>query len=169
MALQESLIQFEERPEWLKVIIPGQRNRPLLALYTVCLLIWAVMLGWVVVYVVRNPGFDFVNIALVVLWVLVWLWFGRILWARWQHNAADREILFINKEQLIVRRPVSLLGPTTTYDMKFVSPFYYSPTHHCPAFDYGYQYVYFGQGLAKAEATGLIGRLNSTYFPDDEE
>src|SRR5262245_32235523 len=111
MALQNSLIQFEQRPEWLKVTIPGQRNRLLLALYSGCLLIWVGMLVWVILYVIRHPGFSFVNIALVLLWVFIWLWFGRILWGRWQHNAASREILFINKEQLIVRRPVSLLGP----------------------------------------------------------
>jgi hypothetical protein len=169
MTAQQGVIQFEQRPEWLKVVIPGQRNRLLFALYSVCLLIWAVMLGWVIVYVTRNPGFGFVNIVLIILWALIWLWFGRILWARWQHHAANREILFINEEQLIVRRPVSLLGPTTTYDMKFVSPFYYSDKHHCPVFDYGYQHVYFGQGLAKEEADALIGRLNAAYFPDEED
>ena len=66
---------------------------------------------------------SFVLTVLVILMLLVWLWFGRrFIWRWWQYHMANREILFINKEVLIVRRPVSILGLTDAYDMNHLSP-----------------------------------------------
>jgi hypothetical protein len=161
-------ILYEQRPEWLKVTLPGQRNSALFALYSLLLIIWAAALVIVVGYVLREPGFGWVNIALVLLWALLWLWFGRSLWRAWQYHAATRELLFINREQLIVRRPVSILGPTQSYDMAHVTPFYFSPKHGCPAFDYAFQHVYFGQGLPATIGQELVVELNRRFFPDAE-
>jgi hypothetical protein len=162
-------IKFEERTEWLKVILPGQRNWILFALHTVLLATWLITFIWIVGYLWRESGLGFVMISLLVLWLLVWLWFGRKLWNMWQYHAADREILFINKAQLIVRRPVSILGPTDTYDMRYVGPFYYSEKHRGPAFDYAFQHVYFGHNLSESEAKALTLALNQRFFPDADD
>jgi hypothetical protein len=162
-------ITYEQRPEWLKVTIPGRRSSLLFLLYTLLLLIWAAALIGIVGYVLRVPGFGWVNIALVIFWAIIWLWFGRFLWRAWQYHAATREILFINKEQLIVRRPVSILGSTNVYDMKHVTPFYFSDKHRRPAFDYAYQHVYFGQALDERQSLALVAELNGRFFPDEDE
>jgi hypothetical protein len=162
-------IKFEQRPEWLKVTLPGQRNWLMLVLHTILLVTWLVSLVWIAGFLFRERGLGFVMIVLLVLWLLIWFWFGRKLWNMWQYHAADREILFINKEQLIVRRPVSILGPTDNYDMRYVTPFYYSDKHGSPAFDYAFQHVYFGHNLSENEAKALVLALNQRFFPDADD
>jgi hypothetical protein len=169
MKIAESGISFEETPERLKVVVPVRASRLLRVVYSVSLVVWFGMLLVVVTYVLRGLSSSFVLTALLVLWTIVWFWFGRFLWNRWQYYAANREILFIDEEQIIVRRPVSILGQTTSYDLAHVSPFYYSEQHACPAFDYAYLHVYFGQSLPAEDARELITELNSRYFPGDEE
>ena len=160
---------FEENVERLKITLPIRSNWFLFGLFTVCILVWVGMSG-VILWALLTQGFEFVLVVLLLLWLIIWYWLGQILWRQWQYYAANREILFINKEQLIVRRPVSILGLTTVYDMKHISPFYGSDKHHCPAFDYGHQSVYFGHGLAADGTQQLIKYLNSRFFPqvDDE-
>jgi hypothetical protein len=169
MLPQNEVIHFEQKPEWLKVTMPDQRSRPLFFLFTVCLVAWLVALVWIVSFLLTERGMNLVLVILLLLWLLIWLWFGRKLWHMWQYHAADREILFINQKQLIVRRPVSILGPTDTFDMRHVSAFYFSEKHSCPAFDYAYQHVYFGQRLPSDEARKLVTALNSRFFSDADE
>ncbi len=168
MIAQIEGVQLEEKPEWLKVVLPIRRNWVLFGLFTACLVIWFLMLSGIVAAMLRE-GFGFVLNVMLIVWLIIWLWFGRVLWGRWQYYAADREVLFINEEQLIVRRPVSILGKTDVYDMKHVSPFYFSDKHHCPAFDYGFQHVYFGQDLAADRAGQLLVLLNDRYYPDQDD
>jgi hypothetical protein len=169
MQAEVSTIRYEQKPEWLKVTLPDQRNWLLFTVFTVCLVAWLVMLVWIVSFLWTERGLNLVLVILLLLWLLIWFWFGRKLWSMWQYHAADREILFINRNQLIVRRPVSILGSTESYDMRHVSPFYFSEKHGCPAFDYAYQHVYFGQRLPSDEAGKLIATLNSHFFPDADE
>ena len=161
-------ITFEEKPEWLKVTLPERRNWLSFSIFSVALLGWVGMLGWIVYFLATERAIHIVLFLLLLGWLGIWLWFGRFLWTRWQYYAADREILFINAEQLIVRRPVSILGITDNYDMRYVSPFYFSDKHNCPAFDYAFQHVYFGHHLTADEVQQLIAKLNALYFPDDE-
>jgi hypothetical protein len=168
-------IQFEETPERLKFSWPLRRQGFLLGLFSLTLLVWLVMLVGMAIYLVRDvmlagERFSFVFSVMLLIWLAVWIWFGRVLWRRWQYYAANREILFINQEQMIIRRPVSILGLTDGYDMQHVSPFYYSDKHHCPVFDYGYQHVYFGHALPQDDAEKLVGALNGRFFPhlDDD-
>lgn len=162
-------IIFEESGQRLKVILPLGLNRPVFVLHTLALFVWLGMLIAVLVYLLRGLSSSFVLTAILLLWILVWLWFGRFLWTRWQYNAATREVLFVDAEQFIIRRPVSILGLTWAYDMAHVSRLYYSEQHHCPAFDYAYQHVYFGQALPKERAKSLVEDLNGRYFPDEPE
>lgn len=164
-------IAFEETPDWLKIVLPVRRNWILFVLFTILLAIWLVMLVGGVVFTVRDvalsgEAFAFVFTLMLLALLFILFRFGRVLWNQWQYYAADREILFVNEEQLIVRRPVSILGLTDGYDMKHVSPFYYSEKHHCLAFDYAYQHVYFGRDLEPEEGQLLISFLNEHYFPD---
>jgi hypothetical protein len=168
-------IQLEETPQRLKISWPLQRPWLLFALFSVALIVWLVMLVWMLIYLGRDvmgagERFTFVLSVMVIIWLLVWLWFGRILNKRWQYVAANREILFINKTELIIRRPVSIFGITDAYDMQHVSPFYVSEKYNCPVFDYGYQHVYFGQALSQDEAEALVALLNGRFFPhwDDD-
>ena len=165
----EQGVLFEESPERLKITIPVKVNWILFSLHTLALAIWLVMVGLIVIYLFRGLSNSFVLTVLILLWTLMWLWFGRFLWNRWQYHAANREILFIDEEQLIVRRPMSILGITNVYDINYVSPFYYSDKHHCVAFDYAYAHVYFGHSLDETVAKAFVADLNERYFPDDED
>jgi hypothetical protein len=107
--------------------------------------------------------------ALLLIWLVVWLLLGKFVWTRWQYQAANREVVFIDDEQIIIRRPVSILGITTAYDINYVSPFYYSDKHNCPAFDYAYMHVYFGRTISALEAQQLIDQLNFRLFPELED
>ncbi|MCI0395092.1 MAG: hypothetical protein L0332_26385 [Chloroflexi bacterium] len=164
----DTRVVFEETPARLKVVIPDKTNWLLFGLYSLALLVWLGMFVVVLRFLFQGPG-NAVLAILLFLWSLIWLWFGRFLWGRWQYYAANREILFIDREQLILRRPVSILGLTTSYDRRHAGPFYYSDKHHCPAFDYAYQHVYFGHSLPAAEAQQLVKTLNARYFPDEED
>jgi hypothetical protein len=165
----KATIQISEEADRLKVVIPERINWFILGLYSVALVAWLAMLAVIMFYLTRGFSTNLVLIILLVIWIGVWLMFGRFLWKRWQNQAANREILFIDGEQLILRRPVSLLGLTNSYDFQHVSPFYYSDRHHCVAFDYAYLHVYFGQGISREQADSLINGLNSRYFPEQGE
>lgn len=176
MSAETDGIHFQETPEWLKIVLPVRRNWLLFVLFTVLLAVWIVMLVVGIVFTVRDvamSGEPFAFVFTVMLLVLLFILFrfGRILWGQWQYYTANREIIFVNEDRLIVRRPVSILGTTDAYDMKHVSPFYYSEKHDCPAFDYAYQHVYFGRDLERDGAEGLIAYLNERYFAglDDED
>jgi hypothetical protein len=160
-------IIFEENEQRLKVIIPTGVNWPVFILHTVALLVWLGMLIAVLVYLVRGLSSSFVLTLILLFWILIWLWFGRFLWTRWQYNAANREVLFVEPEQFIIRRPVSILGLTWVYDIKHIEGLYYSEQHSCPAFDYAYQHVYFGRTLDEDQARSLVDELNRRYFPNE--
>lgn len=171
-------ITLEDKPEWLKVVLPVKRNWPLLVLFSALLLLWVVMAVGMIIFLIRDviigsPRSAFVLGVIVLVWLVIWYYVGRAVSRRWQYYTADREILFINKERLIIRRPVWLWGLTEAFDMSYVRPFYISEKHHCPTFDYGNQKVYFGTSLVDEEAQRLIKTLNTLYFrnydPDFED
>ncbi|MDX1616838.1 MAG: hypothetical protein R3300_21195 [Candidatus Promineifilaceae bacterium] len=158
-------VKFEANEGRLKVTVPIEVNPFLVALFTIALIAWLGMLILVGQFLFDEATSNFVLTVLVLIWLLIWLWFGRFLWRRWQYYAASREILFIDDEQLILRRPLSLLGSTTVYDRSHLSPFYVSERHDCPAFDYAYLHVYFGQSLNQEAARQLVDDLNRRFFP----
>lgn len=177
MRLGEGRVTLEERPEWQKIVMPAERNWLLFGLYTVLLVIWSGMFIVILVGLFSNQ-FDFEIRALFVwvwrilmlLWLFIWIWFARRwLWRYWQYYAAAREILFINPEELIIRRPVSLLGVTDVYDMKHVKPFVYNADEKAISFEYGVRPIHFGRGLTPTEAQELTSLLNHRYFPDAGE
>lgn len=165
---QIGTLEIEEDQERLKIILPLKRNRLLLSLFSLLIVVWLAMTVAIIAAMLREHYTWLLNLMLLI-WLGIWAWFGRVLWRRWQFFAAGREILFINHERLILRRPLSLLGPTDAYDMKHVTPFYRSDLHSCPTFDYAFQHVYFGQSLPVDEATQLIAALNRRFFAEDEE
>lgn len=169
MRASEKTITFEEGEDRLKVVLPSGVNWPALILHSLALIVWLGMLVAVLVYLLDGRSSSFVLTAILLLWLLVWLWFGRFLWTRWQYHAANREVLFIEPEQLVIRRPVSILGLTWAYDMAHISRLYYSESHGCPAFDYAYSHVYFGRSLGEDQAYQLIETLNDRYFPEHSD
>lgn len=166
-------IQFEENNERLKIIMPARKQWAYFGLYSIMLLLWTGMFVYGTIFTVQIASsgerfaFAFTAMLLGLLYLLYRL--GKMVWSQWQYYAANREILFIHKEMLILRRPVSIFGITTAYDRAHVTPFYYSEKHHCPAFDYGHQHVYFGYDLPANPATRLIGYLNARYHPNHDE
>lgn len=171
-------ITLTDQPEWLKVVMPIHRNWLLLLVFSLALLVWLVFIVGMVMYLIRDvmqagERFTFAFSVILLLWLAIWLWLGKLVWRRWQYYAAGREIMFLNKDRLIMRRPVSIWGLTEAFDMGYVRPFYVSDRHHCPTFDYGSQKVYFGTSLTDSEAASLIKTLNALYFrghdPDDDE
>jgi hypothetical protein len=158
---------IEELEDSLKVTVPIERNWGLLILFSFTLIVWLGMLIIILTYLIGRSSSSIVQTVILIIWVLVWLRFGRFLWNRWQYFAANREILFVDQEQVVIRRPVSILGHTTTYDRQHIGEFYISERHQCPTFDYAYLNVYFGQSLAMEEAEALVGELNARLFKDD--
>lgn len=158
-------IVFHENDNSLKVTLPLGVNWLAFSLHSFAVLVWLGMLSAVLSYLFRGLSSSIVLTVILLLWLLVWLWFGRFLWTRWQYHAANREVLFVETEQFIIRRPVSILGLTWVYDMSHIEGLYYSEQHHCPAFDYAYQHVYFGRTLDEEPARHLVKELNRRFFP----
>jgi hypothetical protein len=143
-------VTFEENPERLKIVLPVRRNWLLVALFSACLIAWAVTLFIVAQFLIRDV-------------ILAGSRFA------WQYVAANREIVFIYKdEQVIVRRPLSLLGITTAYDFDFVSPFYYDDKRQSLAFRYGQRLANFGDALSPADAQQVIEYVNYRFFPEED-
>lgn len=171
---QISHITFAENEERLKIVLPLLRNWPLFILFTSSMLIWIGMIVVILLFLVRDvlpqrERYTFVLTVMILTWLVLWYYLGRVVWNRWQYYTADREILFINKEMLIVRRPISILGITDAYDMQYINPFYYNHEHHCLAFDYGSKRIYFGEQLLEEDAHRLLRYLNHRFFPDYED
>lgn len=160
-------VTIEELEDSLKVTIPIERNWGLLILFSFTLIVWLGMLIIILIYLIGRYSSSIIQTVILIIWVLIWLRFGRFLWNRWQYFASNREILFFDQELVVIRRPVSILGHTTTYDRQHISKFYISERHQCPTFDYAYLHVYFGQNLAMEEAEALVEELNSRSFKDE--
>lgn len=172
-------VHFEENPERLKVVMPIKRNRPLAITYSVLLLLWLVTSVWGLVYTIRiafsGERYAFVFTLMLLLLLYIYYRFGGFIRRQWAHFISPRELLFINRERLILRRPVSIWGNTDAYDMQHVSPIYLGEKTQALTFDYGHQHIHFGEGLGVEAQKALRGVLNNRYFPasvtedDDEE
>ena len=162
-------VLFEETPDRLKVTLPVRRNWAWFLLFTLLLLLWFAGLIWGVIFTIRDAALSGERYAIVftimlLVWLYLWYRLGKIVWKQWKYYVAAREILFFEKDLLIIRRPVSVLGITDAYDFDFVSPFFHSDENRCPGFDYGNQRIYFGQGLEAESSQQLVQVLNARYF-----
>lgn len=153
--------------------MPVKRQTGFLIIYNLLLLVWIAMMVGGVILTIRTAfsgeryAFVFTVLLLILLFILYR--FGSFLRWQWGFYTANREILYLNKERLIIRRPVSIFGPTDAYDMQHVSPFYTAGATGSPAFKYGNHEVLFGQALAAVSARQLVDSLNRLYFPDHED
>ncbi|MBK7216311.1 MAG: DUF2244 domain-containing protein [Candidatus Promineofilum sp.] len=166
-------VRFEQSPQRLKIVLPVRRNWPLFAIYTILELTWFVMLIGGLVFLARiafsGERYALVFVVMLLVLLLILFRFGRFLSRQWATYATNREILFINREELIVRRPISIWGNTDVYGMEHVTPFYLSDKPRALAFDYGYRHIYVGEALSPEARAGLRQFLNSTYFPGQDE
>ena len=179
---------MEEKSNEVQAVVPKKRKRlrttilsspdghifltglSLTLLFLVWLGLTLIGLREIVDVFTENPDLpgSFIAIlgAILIAGWLVWTWFGyRFIWRWWQYHLARREILFINKDMLIVRRPVSILGLTDAYDMGYVTPLFYHDKHSAVGFEYGSRTILFAANLPRREADWLIVRLNDRYFP----
>jgi len=176
MQLDDGRIAIEEKPEWQKIVYPAERNWLALVVYSILLLIWLGMAGFMLVSLFGPFGVEGIGTTFIVAWRLllifwlgVWIWFAhRWLWRYWQYYAASREILFLNNEELILRRPVSLLGITDVYDRQHISHIAIEPRQKGLTFAYGTRTILFGLGLTPAERGELAAMINLRYFPHYE-
>lgn len=173
MRLANTNLQIEENDERLKIVLPLKRQWPGLIAYSFLLLIWLGLLLLFVVYLFRPPLGDAVSTAyrigwrlLILIWLVVWgRYLGYYVLRGWQFYAASREILFINRQLLIIRRPVSIFGLTDAYDMQYVSPFYQHERSRNLAFQYGKtNHILLGLGLSTSEQGVLLSYLNQRFF-----
>jgi hypothetical protein len=171
-------ILIEEEERWQKIIMPAEKSTPLFIFYSIAMILWAVSTVWLIYQLFQPLSIDrpfTTNLVFRLIWIsllVTWYWFAkRFLWGFWQYYAANREILFINKEEFIIRRPVSLLGVTNVYDMKHIESLYYDDEKGSPTLQYGVQPVQFGQALSKQEGIELVSLLSHRHFPhlEDEE
>lgn len=166
-------VHFEQTPERLKIVLPSKRRWQYLILYTILVLAWCVMMVWGVVFFIQiilsGESYRFVFGAMILILLFILFRFGRFLFRQWAQQLSNREVVFINLEELIFRRPVSIWGNTDVYDMKHVTPFYESGNPRALAFDYGYRHIYMGEALTPDARQSLRQFLNQTYFPGREE
>jgi len=142
-----SQVHFEQTAERLKIVIPVRRNWPYLLVYSVLVFLWLGMVVWGSIFLGQilfsGQSYRFLFAAMIVIMLLVLFRFGRFLGRQWATYLTDREVIFVNQEELIVRRPVSIWGNTDVYDM---------------------QHVTFGSGLTTEARQALLQFLNRTYF-----
>jgi hypothetical protein len=162
-------VRFEQSPQRLKIVLPVRRHWVFFGIYTILEIVWVAMLVGGLIFLARiafsGERYAFVFSIMLVVLLLILFRFGRFLSRQWATYATNREILFINREELIVRRPISMWGNTDTYDMQHVTPFYLSDKPSALAFDYGYRRVYVGEGLRPESRAALRQFLNDVYFP----
>lgn len=162
-------VHFEETSDRLKVVLPVRRQPLWLLFFSLLMIIWLAGLVWGIIFTVRDVAlsgerFAIVFTIMMLIWLYIWYRLGRILWQQWQYFAADREILFFEKDRLMIRRPVSVLGTTDAYDMAYVSPFFYDEKENAPGFAYGNRRTYFGRGLDETSARIFVQAINDRYF-----
>lgn len=168
-------VEFEENAERLKVTLPVKRSWVFLGLYTVLLLTAVAMLLGGLVYMIQiarsGERFAFVFVVMLLFLLLIMYRFTRFLWNQWQYYVTNREILFINPEEMIIRRPVSLWGITNVYDMAHVRALAYDVNREGLSFDYGSQPVIWAHGLPQTILEPLASYINGRFFPyaDDED
>lgn len=168
-------VEFSENEDRLKIILPVKRNWLMLILFSLLLSICLFMLvsGSKFAWQIGGSGerFAFAFTTMLILLLLTLYWFTRFVWRMWQFYIANREILFVNKETLIVRRPLSILGLTNAYDMQHVKPLFYEPKHDGAGFYYGSQPILIGLGLGGETLDEVIGYVNGRFFPhyDDDD
>lgn len=165
-------VHFEQSPDRLKIVLPVKRSVPLMILFSVLVLLWLGMMIGGIIYTIQiafsGASYAIVFTIMLLVFLFVLYRFGRYLLRQWSGVMANREILFINKEVLILRRPISFLGTTDAYDMQYVTPFYINAKPAGPAFGYGNRHYFFGGGLSGPSVSGLVDYLNRTYFPNRE-
>ena len=185
MRLGNTGIEFEENDERMKIEIPLVRSTPAIIIFSLLLIVWIVGLIAFISLLFGPTRESFLAgvpryiqifwILGVMLWIYVWIrYLGRSIARWWQFHIATRELMFIEKNTLIVRRPVSLLGLTDAYDRRYIAPFYRSESHNALAFQYGnVKHILFALTLPEDEQQQLLSFLNNRYFPDigeeDEE
>lgn len=166
-------VHFEQSPERLKVVLPIKRHWPYLILYSILALLWIVMMVWGAIYLLQilfsSQSYRFIFALMIAVLLVILFRFGKFLFRQWATYLSAREILFINLEELIVRRPVSIFGNTDVYDMAHVTPFYEAANPPSLAFDYGYRHIHLGEALAPEARRALRDHLNHTYFPTHRE
>ena len=169
-------IEFEENNERLKITLPVKRNWILFGIYSIVMLVCLGLMVSGLMYTARiafsGERFAIVFTIMLLLLLAILFYFMRFVWHQWQFYASPREILFINKEMLIVRRPVSILGITDAYDMQYVKPMVYDPKYRGVSFQYGSQPRLFALGLAESQVAEMVAYVNGRFFPaydDDDE
>ena len=169
-------IIIEESESWQKFVMPAKRNWGMFLFYSAAMLVWAGMMIYIFIglfrpFPITRPfSSNLVWRLILIGWLLVWYFFARrYLWRIWQYYAATREILLINEDEFIIRRPVSLLGITDVYDMKHIQTVEYDADKQTSNFHYGVRRIPFGKALTAAEGQALVATLNHRYFPDSED
>lgn len=161
-------VHFEQTPTRLKIVLPIKRHWVYLSLYSALMIIWIGMMVWGLVYSTRilflrdEPPFCVYYHA--PCHARYSVFFGRILRRQWAAYFSNREILFINNEELILRRPVSMWGNTDVYDMQHVTPLYVDELRAMIGFEYGHRQIYLAEGLTGEARNALAGFINEVYF-----
>ncbi len=164
-------IKIEELEEWQKFVMPAKRNWGLFLFYSIAMIVWLGMLIYIFFGLFRPFEIDrpfifrLVWRLLLAGWLIVWYLFARrFLWRFWQYYAASREVLLLNKEEFIIRRPLSLLGITDVYDMQHINSVRYDAEKMAIAFQYGVRPIHFGEALTAQEGNALVAAINHRYF-----
>jgi hypothetical protein len=165
-------IKFEENAERLKIMYSLPRQWVYFLVLTAMMGIWVYLVVGAIVFAYREIIFSgeryvFVFTVMILIFLGIMYYLGKLVYRQWSYFTANREILFINPEILIIRRPISIFGITDGYDMQHVRPFFYNEDTDSPAFEYGSRTVFFGNHLPREDAERLMSYINARFFPDD--
>ncbi len=183
MKIGNTAITFEENDDRMKVVIPLKQNFLITLLYSALALFWFSGLIAFVVLLFQPQRLQLVADfrfttqlcwgILVLAWIYVWVrYIGRNVLRWWQFYLAKRELLFIDEKTVIIRRPVSIMGLTDSYDRQYIRPIYHSEQHKALAFPYGnVKQILFAMTVPQADQLQLMSFLNNRYFPhyDDDD
>jgi cbb3-type cytochrome oxidase subunit 3 len=166
-------ITFEENSERLKIVLPVKHNWFLLIAYTLTLitgiglLIGSIRFG--VQIGMAKARFSLLFVVMILIFLLMLYYLLKYVFRQWQFNVANREILFFNDEELIVRRPVSILGITTTFDRQYMRPLVYNEQYKSLSFEYGSRTIVIALNLPSSQTVPLATYINERYFPNHDE
>lgn len=168
-------ITFEENERWLKIVMPVRKNWFLLIIYSLMVLTGVGLFVGAIIFAVQLGTtwrrFSLLFIVMIVIFLALLYYLMKYVLRQWQFNISNREILFFNEEEMIVRRPVSIFGLTTTFDRQYMHPLSYNDQYSALEFDYGSRPVLIGLNLPKSQTEPLATYINERYFPhfDDED
>ena len=157
-----------------EILIPVQRNWPLIVLMPLWLGVWTTGIAGVAGEVVSGRARDGEVVVFELWMVAAVLGAGAVAYA-WLWNAIGREVVGLRPGVLVIRRDVAGLGLSREFSLadvrnlrvssppsdasRWVPPLRFGRDPGVIAFDHGARTVRFGDGIDEAEASLVVAEM----------